>query len=111
MSNNLSTANSGQEQGVGAPDEIIAIRRSDSVGAMVAELLDFFDDPRLDGLSLSEAQASWIVGGGLKRAVLVSSLPTRCQLLTSTADWPLEIVRGPFVDRSPLLQKFLPYPS
>lgn len=50
-------------------DEIITIRRSDLAAAMVTELLDFFDDPRASGPTLHEAEACWLVAGGIRRAL------------------------------------------
>ena len=78
MTKQHTSASSGPApQGVGAPDEMITIRRSDLAAAMVAELLEFFDDPRAGGSTLHEAEACWLVSGGIRRALREEISPKR----------------------------------
>lgn len=68
---------SSPETGAGAPDEILTLSRSALVEGMVAEILDFFDEPRLGGSSLPKSQARWIVAGGVRRAIAACLVPRR----------------------------------
>ena len=58
----------GHIEGAGAPDEMLMLSRSALVEGMVAELLEFFYEPRASGSVLHESEARWIVAGGMRRA-------------------------------------------
>jgi len=77
--------------GDGAPDDLITIRRSDLVEAMVVEYLNFFGGLSSASLSQLEAEARWIAVGGIQCAVL-QYLPSRLTPLFGGASIPALIV-------------------
>ena len=58
---------------VDGSSEIVRCPRHQLVAALVAELVDFFDDPRAGGPTLSESQAYLIVGEGIAHALALNS--------------------------------------